>query len=65
MITVLLSLHDVLEMNACKTGHICLSAYFKSTTARILMKFGMRIMQLEASSLSYREQCGPVGCNAV
>jgi hypothetical protein len=48
---VMIYLHDVHEMNAKRAGRICLSvrlsAWFNSRAAgRILMKFGMDVMQL-------------------
>lgn len=48
------SLRDVDEMNAYTADRVCLSAWFLSRIAtRILMKFGMSIMSLEATPNSY------------
>jgi hypothetical protein len=47
-------LHDVHEMNAYRAGHVCLSAWFNSRTARrIWMKFGMDIISFATTLKSY------------
>jgi hypothetical protein len=48
------SLHDVHNMNTYRADHICLSVCFTWKTAgRILMKFSVNVMLLEATPELY------------